>query len=116
MLLSAVATPAAAQQAKKPAPPPGALEERLLDYKAQQKASKALAKEREKSRLRRLTGAGQPAGARAVENTDSGIISSGTAVRLSIAAGLALIAIQAYTDKEDFRASGGGGGVATSSN
>lgn len=107
---------ATAQQAQKPPLPPSSLEQRLQEYQAQREAARALREQQAKSRLRRLTGAGQAAGARAVEGGAGGIISSSTAVHLAIAAALAYTALKAYTDTEEFRSSGGGGGGATSSN
>jgi hypothetical protein len=108
------ASPARAQQARKAPPlPPSSIAQRLQEYQAQRKISRELRKKHRQSRMRRLTGAGQPAGARAVKNDDGGIVSTGTVVQTAIAAGLVITAISAFTNDElqGDGAGGSGGGA-----
>ncbi|HZD26805.1 MAG TPA: hypothetical protein VE631_11125 [Alphaproteobacteria bacterium] len=55
------------QAAEMPPPPPSSFEERLADYRLRQQRIAAARKARQQVRLNRLSGAGQPAGARAGE-------------------------------------------------
>jgi len=97
-VLSAPHTVSFAQQAgaAQPAPtPPSSLELRLREHAARQQRYEAGREAREESRLRRLTGSGEPAGAREVEVTAVGAVTAGTAVRIAVGGILVLAAMAA---------------------